>query len=141
ELRFAKKKEGATDALITELSAIRDQLLATESEVNRWHSRIAPSHHASVRNLQHYLALRQFDIRPLQERLAELGISSLGRAESHVLDALNSVLRLLHLIEARPWPPEEVKGPAPNHQEGRRLLKQNAQELLGLTPRNRQVRI
>jgi hypothetical protein len=35
--------------------------------------------------LIHYLALRRHDIRRLQEQLAALGLSSLGRMESHVL--------------------------------------------------------
>ena len=34
----------------------------------------------SVVNLAQYLALRELDLRPLQERLAEAGLSSLGRA-------------------------------------------------------------
>ena len=34
----------------------------------------------STSNLAHDLALRQFDLRHLQERLAQAGLSSLGRA-------------------------------------------------------------
>ena len=49
----------------------------------------------SIVNLAHYLALREIDLRPLQERLAEAGLSSLGRAESHVYANLVNVLDLL----------------------------------------------
>ena len=34
----------------------------------------------SACNLAHYLAMRQFDLRHLQDRLAQAGLSSLGRA-------------------------------------------------------------
>ena len=39
----------------------------------------------SACNLAHYLAMRQFDLRHLQDRLAQAGLSSLGRAEASVL--------------------------------------------------------
>ena len=39
-------------------------------------------------NLLHYLALRHYDLRPLQGRLSALGLSSLGRSEAQVLATL-----------------------------------------------------
>ena len=39
----------------------------------------------SACNLAHYLAMRLFDLRHLQGRLAHAGLSSLGRAEASVL--------------------------------------------------------
>ena len=39
----------------------------------------------SACNLAHYLAMRQFDLRHLQDRLAHAGLSSLGRAEASIL--------------------------------------------------------
>ncbi len=51
----------------------------------------------SAINLSHYLALRERDLRPLQEKLARTGLSSLGRAEPHVYASLNSVIAVLGL--------------------------------------------
>jgi pyruvate kinase len=50
---------------------------------------------ASSRNLLHYLAIRREDLRPLHTPLAEMGLSSLGRIEPHVLENLNGVIQHL----------------------------------------------
>ncbi len=54
-----------------------------------------PEFRDSARNLVHYLALRQTDISELQEELATLGLSSLGRAERNVMGSLQAVSRAL----------------------------------------------
>ena len=48
----------------------------------------------SAVNLLHYLALRHHDVRDLQRALAERGLSSLRRAEAHVLATIDAVLHL-----------------------------------------------
>lgn len=48
-------------------------------------------------NLLAYLALREMDLHPLQLALAEEGLSSLGRMESHVLDGLEKVMSHLQV--------------------------------------------
>ena len=68
-------------------------------------NRVPETQQASTRNLFHYLALRRHDIRPMQEQLARLGLSSLGRAESHVLATVDAVLSVLHHLAGRPWQP------------------------------------
>lgn len=50
----------------------------------------------SARNLVHYVALRQHDLRDLQVELAQLGLSSLGRSESCVRGSLIQVSRRAH---------------------------------------------
>ena len=55
----------------------------------------------SAQNFAQYLAFRRHDIRPLQARLMQLGLSSLGRAESRVLPTLDAVLKVLHLMEGK----------------------------------------
>ena len=49
----------------------------------------------SACNLAHYLAMRQFDLRHLQDRLAQAGLSSLGRAEASVLSTFDSLIDIL----------------------------------------------
>ena len=72
---------------------------------------VYPDHRDSAENLLHYLALRGSDLRPLQVRLATVGLSSLGRAESHVLPAVDAVLAVLHRALNRPWDPSYYTRP------------------------------
>ena len=65
----------------------------------RWHPLVADtSFKQSALNLAHYLALRRHDLRPLQQALVPLGVSSLGRCEAHVLPTLDAVLATLAAI-------------------------------------------
>jgi len=60
-------------------------------------------------NLACYLALRRHDIRALQEALAALGLSSLGRLEAHVMATLDAVAatlgRLAGAAQPERWRP------------------------------------
>src|SRR5262249_49259762 len=100
-------------------------------------------HHPGARNLLHYVALRRHDIRELQEQLAELGLSSLGRTESHVLAAIRAVLGMLTHISGKDGK-GSAAAPQPDFagmREGRRLLDENTAALLGPKPPKRRVRI
>ena len=55
-------------------------------------------------NLLHYVALRSRDLRELQNGLTDLGLSSLGRSEAHVLDTLGRVMRALAALATAPEP-------------------------------------
>ena len=68
--------------VIGQLQQLRQAMLASEADLQSELTRVQPSYQASARNLVHYLSLRSVDLRPLQEQLAQLGLSSLGRAES-----------------------------------------------------------
>lgn len=57
---------------------------------------VQPEFIDSARNLIHYLALRQLDLRDLQKQLTGLGLSSLGRAEQHVMASVRAVQKALH---------------------------------------------
>jgi pyruvate kinase len=52
----------------------------------------------SLLNFVRYLALRTQDMRPLQQRLERLGLSRLGRCESHVLASLDAVTSTLAVL-------------------------------------------
>lgn len=68
-----------------ELTSIRVDMLEGPVMSRASLEKVHPNYRDSAKNLVHYLAFRRRDLRPLQMRLAELGLSSLGRAESHVL--------------------------------------------------------
>ena len=101
--------------------------------------RAAPECRASARNLIHYLAVRQHDLRELQRGLARLGLSSLGRMEANVLPTLNAVLLALHRLAGETSSAEVVSDT--DMDLGDRLLRAHALQILGPSPHNRDVRI
>jgi len=124
--------------LLEQLDVLRDELASAAPEDPEALGPIHPSHRLSACNLLHYLALRRHEIRPLQESLAELGLSSLGRAEAHVLASLDAVRIALHRLLNERIP--EVAF-APTFAQGRKLLANFATRLLGPKPVGRSVRI
>jgi pyruvate kinase len=122
-----------------EMMALRDALVASTRSPERT-AGIHASYVDSARNLTHYLMLRQRDLRTLQERLSRLGLSSLGRAESHVLCTVDAVNELLHLLTSEPWQPPTEAGLV-DFERGERLLKEHTDRLFGPTDLPRQVRI
>src|SRR5512134_947544 len=95
----------------------------------------------SAKNLLHYLALRQRDIRGLQERLASLGLSSLGRTESNVLASVNAVLAILYEISYLNPMSGLTLGSEGSFFHGKDLLRAHTETLLGTRPEGRDVRI
>jgi pyruvate kinase len=121
------------------LGRLRAELL----DIEQRHAKLIEERSASapsLRNFLHYLALRQSDVRTLQEDLARLGLSSLGRAESHVLYTIDAVLQALDALTGARGLRLEAAG-APSYDEGHRLLEQHTHALLGARPRGRDVGI
>jgi len=95
----------------------------------------------SLENLNAYLALRSHDLRPLQQGLARLGLTSLEHAEPHVLPTLDAVLNNLLMLNGLP-PDPEIEPPHPAAFElGPDLLRGNTDRLFGLKPGRRRTRI
>ena len=67
-----------------------------------------------------------------------MGLSSLGRAEAHVMATLDGVLAAVHGLARRPW---QHLPRALDFREGNRLLREHTEALLGPSPNNREVRI
>ncbi len=128
------------DSLIDELQALRAAMVEYELRLEPWQRDIAPPHRDSARNLAHYLALRRVDLRRLQERLAWIGLSSLGRSESHVLANLDKVLGILHVLTGRGWTPHTADEPL-GYRRGAAMLARNAETLFGTAPAGRSVRV
>jgi pyruvate kinase len=96
---------------------------------------------SSALNLAHYLALRRRDLRPLQDRLAGVGLSSLGHGEANVLANLNRVIRLLQFAVG--FSDQDIEPEADEATEGEamQLLMQRTEVLFGPRPEQRLVRI
>ena len=125
--------------LLEQIDDLLDRLEAAESTWQEWLASVAADYRSSARNIAHYWAIRQCDLRVLQGRLAAFGLSSLGRSESHVQATLRLVrCAVLAMLEDSWHPP----APAAVHaEEGRRLLRRRAVELLGPVPSDREARI
>jgi pyruvate kinase len=67
--------QGDLASLWQQLQHVRERALALEARFEPELRRVHPNFAASARNLLHYVALRQFDIGELQDRLAQLGLS------------------------------------------------------------------
>ena len=129
------------DDVLREVSAIRAEMVSTAAQAQPLLELVHARHRESARNLLHYLSLRRRDLRPLQVRLAALGLSSLGRAEPNVLATIDAVLRVLrHLAESSPTPHPSEAAPVA-FGEGQRLLAAHTDALLGPPPPGRGVRI
>ncbi len=85
----------------------------------------------SACNLAHYLAMRQFDLRDLQDRLAQAGLSSLGRAEASVVSTLYSLIDVLKRATDKHYLPAEKSPGDYGFNQGQQLLEQHTIELFG----------
>jgi pyruvate kinase len=125
--------------LIEELMRLRDEICRTEARFRDEIDRLDSRQRDSARNLLHYVTLRRQDIRPLQERLVPLGLSSLGRCESYVLANVDAVLGLLGQVAGVAIAPPAVQ--EISYARGRELIESRTKTLLGEKPVHRGVHI
>jgi len=125
--------------LLDEVDKLLTRLSAAESTWSRWLTGVAPEHRSSARNMLHYWAIRQYDLRDLQARLVAYGLSSLGRSEPHVEATLLLVRSVISAMLGNGWQPPISAGVRID--SGPELLRHRAQELLGPEPVDRVTRI
>ncbi|MGH8763369.1 MAG: pyruvate kinase, partial [Nitrosospira sp.] len=133
-------KKNAYADLLQELTALRQELTIMESESTEILQKVDARHRASAANLIHYLGLRRRDARPLQAKLAAAGLSSMGRAESHVLSNLNAIITLLRYALGK-QPQQATPSLIDSSAAGPVLLETNTNNLLGKAPPHRHVRV
>jgi pyruvate kinase len=132
--------DGGTNHLIEQLASVLDRMRSFEQRLGDSIEEAHPQFRQSARNLIQYLALRDCDLRDLQQRLASLGLSSLGRSEAHVGATLHAVLDVLCRLsgsEYSPPPGDEGIG----FEESASLLTAHTDALLGPPVDRRKVRI
>lgn len=126
------------DPLISQIDTLHEEAIALEQKFAPVIEQVHPKFQKSAQNLLHYLSLRKHDIRALQDSLSQMGLSSLGRAEGHVLASLRAVRhQLCYLKDCLPT--EEPL--AVSFHENRVLLEANTEALLGPRPEKRSTRI
>ncbi len=114
------------DALKQILAEVTELRLAIEGKANQRLQKYPYNDHSgtfsnSASNLAHYLAMRQFDLRHLQDRLSHASLSSLGRAEGSVLSTLDSLIDILKRATDPHYVPDE---------HSRKLCLTQSQQLL-----------
>jgi pyruvate kinase len=94
-------------ALLAEVTALREDVELKGAELRGSWSVEADKSKSSPRvlNLSQYIALRAHDVTDLQYRLAARGLSSLGRSESHVAQALDALIATLKRLSGQPNAP------------------------------------
>lgn len=132
---------GAFDDLLHELLSLRDGIKLQVSQTRGRMPALTPERIESAENLLHYLAFRSRDIRPLQDRLARIGMSSLGRAEPHIMATIEAVIHNLMLVSGEAQQDNDVHPDYAAFDAGADRLEINTIRLLGQHPDNRRVHI
>jgi pyruvate kinase len=139
-VKLQNENQLLVEELIQNLNQLRSEMLELEVSGLTGATEVHPSHAPSARNLMHYLALRRHDIRQLQSKLAGLGLSSLGRTESHVLHSIDAVSDVLDKLAGSLGNAPDLEGDQ-EFGEGTGLLEKNTEALLGPAPAGRNVRV
>jgi pyruvate kinase len=131
QLQALREAVGALEHRLREGGHAYDRVLAA----------VHPDYRVSARNFLHYVALRQTDLRELQLGLIGHGLSSLGRSEGHVLDAVTSVRERLDdaLARGATAAPASPADSGPTWEESNQLLHAHTRALLGPRPTHRHV--
>lgn len=127
-------------ALHRRLTDIRAEALAEAAvAMERWEPSVSrPEFLIPAANLALYLALRKRDLTAEQEALSALGLSSLGRAEAHVLETLDAVILALAALAGEA--PDEVAAGRSVRRRPRRVdVKRDA--LFGADPSGPETRV
>ena len=127
------------ESLRNTLIDLKNDILAKEKSFTL-NGDIHVNYTKSARNLIQYLALRTKDIRKLQYRLTEYGISSLSRTERKVLATFNVVISRLSEMLGIPFevnPNDAFLG----FKESKTIYDRNIESVLGPKPAARRARI
>lgn len=119
--------------LLLDVSGLREEISAhANSRLEKYQAYYRSGvFNKSSQNLAHYLALRQFDLRHLQDRLAQAGLSSLGRSEASVLSTLDAVIDLLKRATDHAYSLDDKNPNESGFNRGLQLLEQHSIELFG----------
>lgn len=118
--------------LIARLKSILEFVKGEEEAQAKVLETVQPGYRESARNLLHYMALRTFDLRDIQEQLSSLSVSSLGHSEGYTLTNLQNIIRLLRIIIGEQSTQEISNFNSPyDYHKSREQLNQNATTLLG----------
>lgn len=134
-----KFKKSDLKWMLSEIEALSERTKALEKKHKPVLQAVHLSNLASAKNLVHYLALRESDVRALQSRLSLYGLSSLGRSERHVRATLLTLRAVLRALISGKTP--RAIHPPISAKEGKTLLKRHTIALLGKKQRGSRVAV
>ncbi|MCB0661782.1 MAG: hypothetical protein KDC24_03500 [Saprospiraceae bacterium] len=119
--------------MIEKIESIRKEMIAEEWAYADKLGGLQEHYRESARNLLHYLILRKYDLRALQEDLSSLGISSIGHSERYTLNNVTNILHLLYLLEGKRQEDLESSGVrfSLNYPKSKSRLNENTLALFG----------
>lgn len=120
------------EELIGKLEKVKTAILEKERSFSgEFFEQIHPRNRRSAVNLIHYLALRSFDLREIQEQLSTLGISSLSHSERYTLVNIENILFILYRLLGTK-PAAELPGVSGfDYPAGRKRLRENTDAVFG----------
>ncbi|MDR7330489.1 pyruvate kinase [Corynebacterium guangdongense] len=123
-----------------ELDRLIEEIREAENEHREAIDRVEETHRAGARNLVHYTALRNRDIRRLQMRLSDVGATRLTTTEPNVLARLQGARNVLstYLGQELKYGNDEVSGAFTRADD---ILETHADRLLGETTEDTHSRI
>lgn len=131
----------STPQLLASLLVVRGAAVSHEERLAAELDGLAGPERLSAVNLVHYLAVRQFDLRPEQQALSQRGLSSLGRAEAHVLATLDATISRLAADVGRADLPADLGARGPSATSGDELLAARAAAAFGPPAPGRATRV
>ncbi len=135
---MSKRKEKLA-GMIAQVDAIIEQAQAREKDYAAQLAQVHPEFFESARNLVHYRALRTHDLRSLQKKLGNLGLSRLAKAQSHVMASLITNRSILDAMLHKT--PIARKRGFLTIKKANRFIKANAKAILGYRSKGRRTRI
>ncbi len=113
-----------------------------QSLLKRWQPHIHNTEFSdSASNMAAYIGLRRHDLREIQNILAAIGLSSLGRSEGHVLANLDAVIHALGALTGEPAQLKKLLSAAQTFNEIGQQLAYRTTRLFGAAHKHRAVRI
>jgi pyruvate kinase len=129
------------EELISQVESLRSRITKKAKKNRSALTDLPPERIASAQNILNYLALRSEDIRPLQDKLTRLGLSSLGRIEPHVQATIDALVHNLQMIDGQNKSTDDCPTVYAAFNQGADCLEQNTTRLFGVYPDKRRVHI
>ena len=134
-----KVPKSKVQRLIDRLDKLIDFVQNAEKDYKSYLEAVHPEYEKSARNLIHYRTVRSKDFTEIQKDLRSLGLSSMARAEDHVLASLQLTRSVLKgMITSKPV---EFDRCFLSIKKGQKLVRSHSKALLGYRSKGRRVRI
>lgn len=134
-----KIKKKIVIKIIEKLDTILDKMDQDEIKSKEILKNVHPYYQKSAQNLINYISFRKYDVRKVQEKLKDLGLTRFANAEGHIKASVLTIRYLLSLaVEGNE---KEVLNKHWSIKKGKKILERNTVNLLGQNRDARRVRI